>query len=59
MLYVHSPDDEIVPFRLGEKVFRAANEPKTLYKLTGNHNAGFYLSQPHYEQALSKFLTQN
>lgn len=59
VLYIHSPDDEIIPFRLGEKIFRAANEPKMLYKLTGDHNAGFYLSQPNYEQVLDKFLTQN
>jgi len=59
VLYIHSPDDEIIPFRLGEKVFRAANEPKTFFKLKGDHNAGFYLSQPDYEQALGQFLSQN
>jgi len=59
VLVVHSPDDEIIPYRLGEKVYQAANEPKTLFKLKGDHNAGFYLSQPNYEQALEQFLKQN
>jgi len=59
VLVIHSPDDEIIPFRLGEKIYVAANEPKTLFKLKGDHNAGFYLSQPEYEQALGKFLSQN
>lgn len=59
VLYMHSPDDEIIPFQLGEKIFYAANDPKTLFKLTGDHNSGFYLSQPGYEQALARFLAQN
>ena len=58
VLVIHSPDDEIVPFQLGEKIYEAANEPKTLFKLRGDHNAGFYQSQPDYEQALGKFLAQ-
>ena len=57
VLVIHSPDDEIIPYQLGEKIFLAANEPKTLFKLSGDHNAGFYLSQPGYEQALNIYLS--
>lgn len=56
LLVVHSPEDDIIPFRFGEKVYHAANQPKTLVKIQGDHNAGFLLSQPGYEQALGKFL---
>lgn len=56
VLVLHSPDDEIMPFSLGEKVFAAANEPKQFVRLKGDHNSGFYLSQPGYEQALEKWL---
>ena len=56
VLIVHSPDDEIIPYRLGEKVFQAANKPKSFLKLQGDHNGGFLMSQPGYEQALGKFL---
>jgi fermentation-respiration switch protein FrsA (DUF1100 family) len=56
LLMLHSPDDEIIPYRLGEKLFQAANEPKQFVKLKGDHNNGFMLSQPKYEQALSKFI---
>jgi len=59
VLVIHSPDDEIIPFRLGEKVFQAANEPKTFFRIEGNHNSGFYQSQPNYEQALGRFLPEN
>jgi len=58
VLVIHSPDDEIIPFKLGEKIFLAANEPKTFFRIKGGHNSGFYLSQPQYEQAISRFLSK-
>lgn len=56
LLMLHSPDDEIIPFSLGDKLYRAANEPKQFVKLKGDHNHGFILSQPEYEQALARFI---
>ncbi len=56
LLILHSPDDEIIPYRLGEKLFEAANEPKQFVKLKGDHNNGFMLSQPKYEQTLARFI---
>lgn len=58
VLVVHSPDDDIIPFALGEKVFAAANRPKTFLSLQGDHNSGFLQSQPAYEQALAGFIRQ-
>ena len=34
----HSPDDELIPFALGKKLFDAANEPKDFFTLQGGHN---------------------
>lgn len=56
VLVLHSPGDEIIPFRLGEKVFAAAGEPKTFVRMRGDHNGGFLASQPEYERALRAFL---
>jgi uncharacterized protein len=56
LLVVHSRDDEIVPFALGEAVYRAAREPKTLMEISGDHTGGFLRSQPAYEQALQAFI---
>ena len=56
VLVLHSPDDEIIPLRLGEKVFKAANEPKTFIKMRGDHNSGYLMSQPDYELALDAFV---
>jgi len=57
VLVLHSPNDEIIPFRLGEKVFQAANEPKSFVKMRGDHNSGFLTSQPDYEQAIGAFVS--
>jgi fermentation-respiration switch protein FrsA (DUF1100 family) len=59
VLVLHSPDDDIIPFRLGEKVFQAANEPKSLVKMRGDHNSGFLMSQPDYERALGAFVSRS
>lgn len=57
VLVLHSPDDEIIPFRLGQKVFQAANEPKSFMTMRGGHNNGFLLSQPAYERTLAEFIS--
>jgi len=56
LLVLHSPDDEIIPFRLGVKLYEAADAPKQFVKLKGDHNNGFIESQPDYERALARFL---
>ena len=56
VLVLHSPDDDIIPFHLGERVFELANEPKQFFSMHGDHNSGFYLSQPEYEQTLAEWL---
>lgn len=56
VMVLHSPGDEIIPFTQGEKVFKAANDPKTFYSLSGDHNNGFYLSQPAYERVIGQFI---
>ncbi len=56
VLMLHSPQDEIVPFRLGAKAFQAANQPKFFATMKGGHNGGFLLSQPDYEKTLGDFI---
>lgn len=56
VLVLHSPDDDIMPFSLGEQVYRSARQPKQFVRLQGDHNTGFLLSQPDYEKALRDFL---
>ena len=55
----HSPDDEIIPFSLGEKVFNEANQPKLFIKLEGGHNDGFDKSFNLYTNQLTNFFKKN
>lgn len=56
LLLMHSREDEIVPYPLGQKLFEAANNPKYNFEMQGDHNGGFITSQPGYGQAISQFL---
>lgn len=56
LLMLHSPQDEIIPYRLGRKLYAAAAAPKQFVELQGGHNDGFLRTQPGYEQALRRFI---
>ena len=58
VLVIHSEDDDIIPFKHGEAVFKSANEPKTFVKIRGDHNSGFFLSYDIYVAALKNFLEE-
>lgn len=57
LLVLHSPEDEIMPFELGRRLFTAGNEPKDFVVLRGDHNGGFLASRPAYDSALAAFLS--
>lgn len=57
VLVIHSPDDEIIPFVNGNKLFEAAGEPKSFLEIRGIHNDGFLISGKSYEDGLDKFLS--
>ncbi len=58
ILVIHSEDDNIIPFKYGEAIFKNANEPKTFVKIRGDHNYGFLQSKDIYLPALKKFLQE-
>ena len=57
-LFIHSPEDEIVPYEQGRKLFEGASEPKEFLQLTGGHNEGFLLSGNIYVEGLNGFLSR-
>lgn len=59
VLVIHSPDDEIVPYAHGQRLYEAAAGPKAFLKLRGDHNAGFLLSGRDYVNGLDAFLRQH
>jgi fermentation-respiration switch protein FrsA (DUF1100 family) len=56
VLILHSPDDEIVPFAMGQRLFAAALPPKSFAPLRGDHNGGFLTSAQEYVDAVRIFL---
>ncbi len=56
VLIIHSVDDEIVPFRHAETLWRVAPEPKQLLRLRGGHNTAVWVSESAYRTGLAAFL---
>lgn len=56
ILIAHSPEDELVPFSQGKKLFGAASEPKTFFTMSGSHNDCIPASGIQYQEVRQKFL---
>jgi fermentation-respiration switch protein FrsA (DUF1100 family) len=56
ILVAHSPEDEMIPFAMGQQLFQAAPHPKRFIELRGGHNEGEAFFSPAYRQALQEFL---
>ncbi|MCW8906364.1 MAG: alpha/beta hydrolase [Sedimenticola sp.] len=59
VLVAHSPQDEIIPYRHGQAVYRAAPEPRQFLPMLGDHNSGFLQTGAHYRETLEQFLTRH
>ncbi|MFU8832121.1 MAG: alpha/beta hydrolase [Wenzhouxiangella sp.] len=57
VLVVHSPDDEIIPFHHGQRIYEAAPEPKQMLEIQGDHNTGFIRSGALYLEGLDRFIS--
>jgi len=45
-LFIHSPEDEVVPFWVGQKLYEAAGGPKEFLMIHGGHNDGSITVDP-------------
>jgi pimeloyl-ACP methyl ester carboxylesterase len=59
IMIIHSRDDIVIPYHHGQRLFAAANEPKTFLAIHGNHAEGFLHSGQHYIDGLRAFLDQH
>ena len=57
VLVVHSRDDEIIPFAMGQAIHDAAGVNGQFLELRGDHNAGFWISRKDYVPGLDGFLS--
>jgi len=58
LLILHSPQDEIVPFAMGQELFVAAPSPKYFVELVGDHNEGYAEAGDRYNAAVKEFLSR-
>jgi fermentation-respiration switch protein FrsA (DUF1100 family) len=57
-LHIHSPDDDIVPFELGKRLFEAAAEPKQMIVTRGGHNDGGFTQREQYVREVRTFVRE-
>ncbi len=58
VMVIHSPDDELVSFKQGRRLYDAAREPKEFLEITGGHNGGFLEEPDIYSNGFDSFLRQ-
>ncbi len=59
ILIIHSPEDEVIPFEQGKKLFDFTNEPKEFLQISGGHNDGISQSYDQYIVKLRDFLLRS
>jgi hypothetical protein len=56
VLVTHSPDDEMIPYEMGRRLFDAAPDERTFVVLTGGHNDQSYFGNAKYRNGLQDFF---
>ena len=55
-LFIHSKDDDIVPYKFGKKLYDLAIQPKSFLDINGLHNNGFLVSGDVYIDGIDNFF---
>lgn len=55
-LFLHSPEDAVIPYAQGHRLFEAASEPKTFVDVRGGHENAFREDKAVYYGAIGAFL---
>ncbi len=55
-LFVHSLEDEVVPYGMGKRLYNRAGRPKTFVRIRGSHNEGFLEPGSNYEKDIREFI---
>ena len=56
VMIMHSRGDKVISFAHAERNFAAANEPKLLWEIAGNHTDVIAVGRAHYLQGLENYL---
>ncbi|HPI92717.1 MAG TPA: alpha/beta hydrolase [Deltaproteobacteria bacterium] len=58
VLVIHSPDDEIIPFRHGRALYDSLKGPRSFVEIQGSHNRGYLESTEVYESGIDAFISR-
>lgn len=56
---VHSKDDELIPYKHGQDLYRAVKGEKKFLEISGSHNEGIIENQVLYNTALKEFYAES
>lgn len=59
VLLIHSPHDEVINYRHGEKLYEIAPEPKEFHTLKGGHNDCWFIDQNRYAEIFKAFIAKH
>lgn len=59
VLLLHSPEDEIIPYRHGRALYEAAREPRQFLELRGGHNDLFFANEEVFASEVGRFVKQH
>ncbi len=57
-LYIHSPEDELIPYAHAERLYAATTSEKRFLTISGDHNYGYLNSGETYTRGIEEFLNQ-
>jgi fermentation-respiration switch protein FrsA (DUF1100 family) len=58
VLFLHAVQDEVIPVRLGRRLYGLANEPKRFVELHGGHADAYLQDARTYDAAIRDFLRE-
>jgi fermentation-respiration switch protein FrsA (DUF1100 family) len=57
-LFLHSPEDTVIPFAHGQRLHEAASPPKRLVSVRGGHDNAYRVDRATYYGAIDEFIRQ-
>jgi len=57
-LFLHSPEDTVIPYAHGQRLFDAAREPKRFVSVRGGHENAYRLDAAVYYGAIAEFVNE-
>lgn len=59
LLFLHSPDDEVIPIAEGRRLYEAARSPKQFVEVSGGHVDASQADESRFASVISTFLQQH